>query len=180
MEISVVGWERDRGTTYIAEPNLMSAEIGAPQRDPRRVYIKVVHEEDAKGDDFPSVSIHFKASISLNSQYAARVKIDRREIARLFFLQYNDITIKEFVDLSASLGRTEYLNEKSDIEDLQISIRAQLALKGEGISTIGSLLGRTENDLLEIPRFDMKCLKQVKTELEMLGLQLKPTPLRRL
>jgi hypothetical protein len=179
MEISVVGWERDRGKTYIAEHNLMSAEIGAPKRDPRCVYVEVTHEEDTKGDEFPGVSIHFKASISLNSKYAARLKIDRREIAQLFFLQYGDITIKEFVDLGASHGRVKYLNETSDIRELHLSVRAETILKAQGISTIGSLLGRTESELLEIPRFDAKCLKLVKDGLEMLGLQLKLKPLRR-
>jgi Bacterial RNA polymerase, alpha chain C terminal domain len=170
MELKVVGWERNRGETTIAVLNLMAATQEEPRRSASRVFLK---KEAPQKDEFEGVSIHFKASINLNSDYAARLKIDRREIARLFLMQYRDVSLKELLDLFEEIRRAELQGKIDRVDQLSISLRASSALENAGIDTIGSLVKMSETDLLELPQFDRRCLAQTREALESFGLHLK-------
>ncbi|BDR55131.1 DNA-directed RNA polymerase subunit alpha [Bombiscardovia apis] len=63
------------------------------------------------------------------------------------------------------------------IEDLNLTQRSYNCLKREGIHTIGELVARTEQDLLDIRNFGMKSIDEVKEKLEGMGLSLKPSPI---
>lgn len=63
------------------------------------------------------------------------------------------------------------------IEDLNLTQRSYNCLKREGIHTVGELVSRTEQDLLDIRNFGMKSIDEVKEKLEAMGLSLKASPL---
>lgn len=63
------------------------------------------------------------------------------------------------------------------IEDLNLTQRSYNCLKREGIHTVGELVKRTEQDLLDIRNFGQKSIDEVKEKLETRGLSLKPSPL---
>lgn len=63
------------------------------------------------------------------------------------------------------------------IEDLNLTQRSYNCLKREGIHTVGELVSRTEQDLLDIRNFGMKSIDEVKEKLEAMGLSLKVSPL---
>ncbi len=58
------------------------------------------------------------------------------------------------------------------IEDLDLSVRSYNCLKREGVGTVGELVSKSENDLLEIRNFGSKSIEEVKEKLEELGLSL--------
>ncbi|HEX2028667.1 MAG TPA: DNA-directed RNA polymerase subunit alpha [Nitriliruptorales bacterium] len=58
------------------------------------------------------------------------------------------------------------------IEDLDLSVRSYNCLKREGVGTVGELLSKTENDLLDIRNFGQKSVDEVKEKLTELGLSL--------
>ncbi|MDP9022142.1 MAG: DNA-directed RNA polymerase subunit alpha [Actinomycetota bacterium] len=58
------------------------------------------------------------------------------------------------------------------IEDLDLSVRSYNCLKREGVSTVGELVSKTENDLLEIRNFGQKSVDEVKEKLTEMGLSL--------
>jgi len=58
------------------------------------------------------------------------------------------------------------------IEDLDLSVRSYNCLKREGIGTVGELLRRTEQDLLEVRNFGQKSVDEVKEKLIEMGLSL--------
>jgi len=62
------------------------------------------------------------------------------------------------------------------VEDLQLTIRAYNCLKREGIHTVGELVARSEQDLLDIRNFGAKSITEVKEKLVQLGLSLKDSP----
>lgn len=62
------------------------------------------------------------------------------------------------------------------IEDLNLTQRSYNCLKREGIHTVGELLSRTEQDLLEIRNFGVKSIDEVKEKLAAMGLSLKQSP----
>ena len=63
------------------------------------------------------------------------------------------------------------------IEDLNLTQRSYNCLKREGIHTIGELVKRSEQDLLDIRNFGQKSIDEVKEKLDSMGLSLKQSPL---
>jgi DNA-directed RNA polymerase subunit alpha len=59
------------------------------------------------------------------------------------------------------------------IEDMDLTVRSYNCLKREGVATIGDLVQKTEEDLLEIRNFGQKSIDEVKAKLDELGLGLK-------
>jgi DNA-directed RNA polymerase subunit alpha len=58
------------------------------------------------------------------------------------------------------------------IEDLDFSVRSYNCLKREGVQTVGELVTKTEQDLLDIRNFGQKSIEEVKQKLAELGLSL--------
>ena len=59
------------------------------------------------------------------------------------------------------------------IEDMDLTVRSYNCLKREGVQTIGDLVQKTEEDLLEIRNFGQKSIDEVIAKLEERGLGLK-------
>jgi DNA-directed RNA polymerase subunit alpha len=59
------------------------------------------------------------------------------------------------------------------VEDLQLTVRSYNCLKREGIHTVGELISRSEQDLLDIRNFGAKSIDEVKLKLHEMGLSLK-------
>ena len=59
------------------------------------------------------------------------------------------------------------------VEDLNLSVRSYNCLKREGIHTVGELVARSEEDLLDIRNFGSKSILEVKVTLHNLGLALR-------
>ena len=59
------------------------------------------------------------------------------------------------------------------IEDMDLTVRSYNCLKREGVTTVGELVQKTEDDLLEIRNFGQKSIDEVKAKLQELGLGLR-------
>jgi DNA-directed RNA polymerase subunit alpha len=59
------------------------------------------------------------------------------------------------------------------IEDLELSERPRNCLKRAQINTVGELLMRSEEDLLNITNFGQKSLDEIKVKLDERGLSLR-------
>ena len=59
------------------------------------------------------------------------------------------------------------------IEDLDLTVRSYNCLKREGVTTVGELVDKSEDDLLEIRNFGQKSIDEVKAKLTELGLDLR-------
>jgi DNA-directed RNA polymerase subunit alpha len=58
------------------------------------------------------------------------------------------------------------------IEDMDLSVRSYNCLKREGVATVGELVQKTEQDLLDIRNFGQKSIEEVKQKLAEMGLTL--------
>lgn len=63
--------------------------------------------------------------------------------------------------------------EKRGIETLEFSVRTCRCLKRAGINTIYELTQKTEEEIIKIRNLGRKCLKEIKQQLQELGLKLK-------
>ena len=59
------------------------------------------------------------------------------------------------------------------IEDLNLSVRSYNCLKREGVNTVGDLVQRSEQELMDIRNFGQKSIDEVKGKLDELGLTLR-------
>jgi len=59
------------------------------------------------------------------------------------------------------------------IEDMDLTVRSYNCLKREGVTTVGELVQKSEDDLLEIRNFGQKSIDEVKAKLDEMGLGLK-------
>jgi DNA-directed RNA polymerase subunit alpha len=55
---------------------------------------------------------------------------------------------------------------------MDLSVRSYNCLKREGVSTVGELVQKTEQDLLDIRNFGQKSIEEVKQKLIDMGLSL--------
>jgi DNA-directed RNA polymerase subunit alpha len=62
------------------------------------------------------------------------------------------------------------------IEELDLTVRSYNCLKREGIHSVGELVARSEQDLLDIRNFGAKSIEEVKQKLNDMGLSLKDSP----
>ncbi len=58
------------------------------------------------------------------------------------------------------------------IEDMDLSVRSYNCLKREGVASVGELVTKTEQDLLDIRNFGQKSIDEVKGKLQEMGLSL--------
>jgi DNA-directed RNA polymerase subunit alpha len=59
------------------------------------------------------------------------------------------------------------------IEDMDLTVRSYNCLKREGVASVGDLVQKSEEDLLEIRNFGQKSIDEVKAKLEDMGLGLR-------
>ena len=85
-----------------------------------------------------------------------------------------------FIDLSEATKNTQVMIEKEEskkekvletsIEELELSVRSFNCLKRAGISTVGDLTNRSENDMMKVRNLGKKSLDEVIAKLHSLGL----------
>ena len=90
--------------------------------------------------------------------------------------------LKLFVNLSESAKNIQVMVEKEEnkkekilempIEELELSVRSFNCLKRSGISSVGDLANKTENDMMKVKNLGKKSLDEVIAKLRDLGLDL--------
>jgi DNA-directed RNA polymerase alpha subunit len=130
-----------------------------------------------------TVGIRFDANIALNGDYLVRLTLSRKEIARLFFLQYADCTIEDLSQLFQELRHeveTGAVEERpafspamfKRIDELAFWPQVASSLKKLNIVCIGDLVQKTDERILRGPYFGHKALNHVKEVLASMGLHL--------
>ncbi len=77
------------------------------------------------------------------------------------------------LDLGPEVGEDEASGVLAQpIEDMDLTVRSYNCLKREGVTTVGELVQKSEDDLLEIRNFGQKSIDEVKAKLEEMGLGL--------
>jgi DNA-directed RNA polymerase subunit alpha len=87
---------------------------------------------------------------------------------------FNDLAESQGIAIGPAEDESQQSGElATTIEELNLSVRSYNCLKREGINTVGDLVQRSEQELMDIRNFGQKSIDEVKAKLEELGLNLR-------
>ncbi len=87
---------------------------------------------------------------------------------------FNELAESQGIAIGPAEDESEQSGElATTIEELNLSVRSYNCLKREGINTVGDLVQRSEQELMDIRNFGQKSIDEVKAKLEELGLDLR-------
>jgi DNA-directed RNA polymerase subunit alpha len=174
MELVV---ERGRGYVSAVQNKFADSEIGRMPVD--SIYspvLKVTYKVEAtrveQRTDFDRLIIDVETKPSMLPRDA--LASAGKTLVELFGLARELNVEAEGIDIGPSPVDEQLAADLAlPVEDLQLTVRSYNCLKREGIHTVGELLSRSEQDLLDIRNFGSKSIDEVKAKLAEMGLSLK-------
>ncbi len=174
MELVV---ERGRGYVSSVLNNNPDAEIGRIPVD--SIYspvLKVTYKVEAtrveQRTDFDKLIVDVETKPAIRPRDA--VASAGRTLVELFGLARELNVDAEGVEIGPSPVDEQLAQDLAlPVEDLNLTVRSYNCLKREGIHTVGELVSRSEQDLLDIRNFGSKSIDEVKLKLHEMGLALK-------
>nr|BFE86177.1 hypothetical protein GCM10020093_087780 [Planobispora longispora] len=177
MELTV---ERGRGYVSAAQNKQPGQEIGRIPID--SIYspvLKVTYKVEAtrveQRTDFDRLILDVETKPSMKPRDA--VASAGKTLVELFGLARELNVEAEGIDIGPSPTDAALAADLAlPIEELNLTVRSYNCLKREGIHTVGELVARSEQDLLDIRNFGAKSIEEVKQKLHEMSLALKDSP----
>ncbi|MDN6479794.1 MAG: DNA-directed RNA polymerase subunit alpha, partial [Acidipropionibacterium jensenii] len=137
-----------------------------------KVTYKVEATRVATRTDFDRLILDVETKLSMLPRDA--VASAGRTLVELFGLTRELNMDAEGIEVGPSPVDEQYAeNLAVPVENLNLTVRSYNCLKREGIHTVGELVSRSEQDLLDIRNFGSKSIDEVKEKLAEMGLSLK-------
>ncbi|MGI8953818.1 MAG: DNA-directed RNA polymerase subunit alpha [Nocardioidaceae bacterium] len=172
--------ERGRGYVSAVQNKSGDEEIGRMPVD--SIYspvLKVTYKVEAtrveQRTDFDKLVIDVETKRSMRPRDA--IASAGKTLVELFGLARELNVEAEGIDIGPSPVDEQLAADLAlPVEDLQLTVRSYNCLKREGIHTVGELIARSEQDLLDIRNFGSKSIDEVKAKLAEMDLSLKDSP----
>jgi DNA-directed RNA polymerase subunit alpha len=169
--------ERGRGYVSAALNKGMDNEIGRMPVDSiyspvLKVSYKVEATRVGQRTDFDKLVLDVETKKSMKPRDA--LASAGKTLVELFGLARELNVEAEGIDIGPSPVDEQLAADLAlPVEDLNLTVRSYNCLKREGIHTVGELISRSEQDLLDIRNFGAKSIDEVKLKLHEMGLGLK-------
>ena len=177
MELTV---ERGRGYVSAAQNKQPGQEIGRIPIDSiyspvLRVTYKVEATRVEQRTDFDKLILDVETKPCMRPRDA--VASAGKTLVVLFGLARELNVDAEGVDIGPSPTDAALAADLAlPIEELNLTVRSYNCLRREGIHSVGELVARSEQDLLDIRNFGAKSIEEVKQKLIDMGLALRDSP----
>lgn len=177
MELTV---ERGRGYVSATQNKQAGQEIGRIPIDSiyspvLRVTYKVEATRVEQRTDFDRLIVDIETKPAIRPRDA--VASAGKTLVELFGLARELNVDAEGIDMGPSPTDAALQADLAlPIEDLNLTVRSYNCLKREGIHSVGELVARSEQDLLDIRNFGAKSIDEVKQKLVDMNLSLKDSP----
>ena len=174
MELVV---ERGRGYVSAVQNNAGEGEIGRLPIDSiyspvRKVTYKVEATRVEQRTDFDRLVLDVETKASMKPRDA--IASAGKTLVELFGLARELNVEAEGIDIGPSPVDEQLAADLAlPVEDLNLTVRSYNCLKREGVHTVGELISRSEQDLLDIRNFGAKSIDEDKAKLVEMGLSLK-------
>ncbi|MGH3321673.1 MAG: DNA-directed RNA polymerase subunit alpha [Streptosporangiaceae bacterium] len=174
MELTV---ERGRGYVSAVQNKQQGQEIGRVPIDSiyspvLRVAYKVEATRVEQRTDFDRLIVDVETKPSMRPRDA--VASAGKTLVELFSLCRELNVEAEGIEMGPSPTDAQLAADLAlPIEELNLTVRSYNCLKREGIHSVGELVARSEQDLLDIRNFGAKSIDEVKQKLVEMGLSLK-------
>lgn len=137
----------------------------------RRVTYSVEPTRVEQKTDFDKLIVDIETNGGLSAKEA--LSAAGRTLVELFQL-FAELAEGPGLQLGPEPGTEEEDPDLSlPIEDMDFSVRSYNCLKREGVTSVGQLVDKSEQDLLDIRNFGQKSIDEVKLKLAEMGLSLK-------
>lgn len=141
----------------------------------RKVNYSVIPTRVKRETDFDKLTLDVWTDGSVEAKSAV---IEAAEILCQYFQLFVKMSDHLAPDQAKSIFAQSDEDDKSEsddkpIESLELSVRSYNCLKRAGISTIGELTGKTEEEMMKVRNLGKKSLKEVKDKLTSMGLSFK-------
>jgi DNA-directed RNA polymerase subunit alpha len=166
----------EQGRGYVAAPTAPKEAIGTIPIDAlfspvKRVTYEVEPTRVEQMTNFDRLILDVETDGSITASDA--VSAAGSTLVNLFQL-FSELGEGEGLMPGPDVGQDEQSGELAKpIEDLDLTVRSYNCLKREGITSVGELVEKSEEDLLEIRNFGQKSIDEVKAKLEEMGLSLR-------
>lgn len=138
----------------------------------RTDYNKIIFEIETDGSITPSEALDSAVGILVDQFNAIKISKGFLEAIKNEVLETDikKVSVKISASAESAFGESALLKS---IDDLKFSGRALAALKENKLKTVGAIMKKSENSLLEMPKMGKVAVKEIKKELGKLGLVLK-------
>lgn len=167
--------ERGRGYVSAESNKVAGAPIGVIPVDSvfspvRRTTYSVESTRVEQKTDYDRLILEIETDGSLRPNEA--LSAAGRTLVELFQL-FAELGEGPGLQLGPEPDETVRADLLTQIEDMDFSVRSYNCLKREGVTSVGELIEKTEEDLLAIRNFGQKSIDEVKQKLAEMGLGLK-------
>ena len=167
--------ERGRGYVAAETNKVVDAPIGVIPLDSafspvRRATYSVESTRVEQKTDYDRLILEIETDGSMSPNEA--LSAAGRTLVEMFQL-FGELGEAQGLTLGPEQSEASGADLTTPIEDLDFSVRSYNCLKREGVTTVGELVEKSEEDLMGIRNFGQKSIDEVKMKLTELGLSLK-------